>query len=63
VASVTLFLFGLTQLVVREQRNKDSTAQGPIPNNDSLDVLSHIDSVFDIFKVRFVTNASAITVL
>jgi hypothetical protein len=63
VASVTLFLFGLTKLVVRKQRNKDSATQGPIPYDDSFHILSHIDSVFDIFEVRFVANAPTITVL
>jgi len=35
------FLFGFSQMVVREQRNKDSAAQGPIPNNDSLHIVGH----------------------
>lgn len=56
------FLFGFPQMVVREQRNKDSAAQRPIPDNDSLQIFRNFDTRFgiSIFKVRLISHAPTV---
>ena len=66
-APVTLgvrgFLFGFPQCVIGEQRNKDSAAQRPIPDNYALHIFCDFDTAFGILKIRFITNAPTISVL